>query len=86
MEDIMSEAFCILNVAENPACAVYWLEQLTGMLKAIGAEGRSKVFKQMFELMGVDMSDCENPNVGEYHFLALLAIKKRLSESSLPDK
>lgn len=82
----MEEAFCIVNVAENPACSVYWLEQLTGMLKAIGEEGRSKVFKLMFELMGVDMSDCKNPNVGEYHFLALLAIKKRLSESSLPDK
>ena len=86
MKDIMGEALCIVNVAESPDCAVYWLEQLTGMMKAIGEEGRSKVYKLMFELMGVDMSSCANPNVGEYHLMALLAIKKRLSESSPPDK
>lgn len=86
MQDIMPEAFCFVNVAERPECALYWLGKLIGMLEAIGEDGRSKVFKQMAELMGFDMSDCEKPNVGEYYFLALQAIEKRLSEASPPVK
>lgn len=84
MQDIMPEGFCIVNVAENPVCAYYWLEQLVGMLESIGAEGRSEVVKRMFELRGVDMSDCQAPNVGEFYLVALASIKKRLSESLPP--
>ena len=84
MEDIMGEGFCIVNVAENPVCAYYWLEQLVDMLKAIGEDGRSEVVKRMFELRGVDMSDCQAPNVGEFYLVALMSIKKRLSESLPP--
>lgn len=86
MEGIMPEAFCYINVAENVDCALYWLDQIIGMLESIGEEGRSEVVKRMMELRGVDMSGYEKPNVGEFYLVSLLAIKKRLSESLPPER
>lgn len=78
-----SKAMCIVNVATDIDCALYWLDQLTSVLNEIGEDGRSKLTKHMFELLGFDMSESK-PNVGEFYLSALLSIRNRLSESSTP--
>lgn len=84
MQDLKPEALCFANVANDPDCALYWLDQLTDHLEHIGEDGRSEIVRRMFELQGVDMNDCPKPNVGEYYLISLLAIRKRLSDASPP--
>lgn len=66
--------------------ALVCLNKLLEMLEAIGEEGRMELFRQLAEKMGFDMSNCKKPNVGEFYYLALVSIRNRLSEQSLPSK